>query len=208
MRSRWISIPLLALLLAILAGEAAFLYWEDRQPKEKPCDPIIVAVARDTGIDPFLIRALIWRESKFDPMTHGTAADERGLMQVTPMVGEMWAKANKISDFKPDDLYDPNLNIRVGTWYLSRALHHWNTTSDPTPFALAEYNAGRSNALKWVDPAAPTDPAAFVQRISFPGTRKYVEDIMTRRDEYKQTLVDNPWYKEFFPAQSSMSSAP
>ncbi len=208
MRSRWISIPLLALVLAVLAGEAAFLYWRARLPNEKPCDPIIVAVARDTGIDPFLIRALIWRESRFNPMTHGTAADERGLMQVTPTVGEMWAKANKIPDFKPDDLYDPTTNIRAGTWYLSRSMQRWNKTDDPVTFALAEYNAGRSNALKWVDPNAPTDHTAFLERITFPSTRKYVEDIETRRDEYKQTLVGNRWYQEFFPAQSSMTTSP
>ena len=208
MRSRWISTPLLLLLLTALAGEVALLYWRAQQPKEKPCDPIIVAVARDTGVDPLLIRALIWRESKFDPMTHGTAADERGLMQVTPTVGQMWAKANKITDFKPDDLYDSRTNIRAGTWYLARSLRLWNKTDDPVPFALAEYNAGRSNALKWVDPASPTDHTAFLQRITFPTTRKYVEDILNRRDEYKGTLAGNRWYREFLPPQSSMTSAP
>ena len=67
----------------------------------------------------------------------------------------MWAKANKIEDFNDDDLYDPETNIRVGTWYLNRALKRWSQTDDPVTFALAEYNAGRSNALKWVDPLAP-----------------------------------------------------
>ena len=74
-------------------------------------------------------------------------------MQVTPEVGQMWAKANKIEDFKDDDLYDPETNIRAGTWYLNRAIKRWSQTDDPVTFALAEYNAGRSNALKWVDPA-------------------------------------------------------
>ena len=67
----------------------------------------------------------------------------------------MWAKANKIEDFNDDKLYDPETNIRVGTWYLNRSIKRWSQTDDPVTFALAEYNAGHSNALKWVDPLAP-----------------------------------------------------
>ena len=187
---------LLLVLLAVLAGEAAFLYWREHQPRENPFDPLIVSVARESGADPFLIRALISRESKFDPATHGSA-DERGLMQVTPLVGQMWAKANKIATFQPDDLYNPETNIRVGTWYLNRSLRLWNQTADPVPFALAEYNAGRSNALKWVDPAAPTDPNAFLQRISYPTTRKYVEVILEKRELYRKYLSHNRWYRDY-----------
>ena len=120
--------------------------------RKAPTIPIIANVARDTGVDPFLIRALIWRESRFNPLTHGLA-DEHGLMQVTPDVGQMWAKANKVDDFKDDDLYDPETNIRVGTWYLDRALKRWSQTDDPVTFALAEYNAGRKQRAEVGRPA-------------------------------------------------------
>ena len=173
----------------------AYLWWQDRQPKENAYDPIIVNVARNEGVDPFLIRALIWRESRFNPITHGEA-DEHGLMQVTPDVGQMWAKANKIEDFKDDDLYDPETNIRAGTWYLNRAIKRWSNTDDPITFALAEYNAGRKNALKWVDPIAPLDHVAFLDRITFPGTRKYVEVILDKRDQYKTVFANSPIYKD------------
>lgn len=188
-------LPLLAFLFLVLAGWAAYLYWQDRQPKESIYDPLIANIARADGIDPFLIRALIWRESRFDPLTHGEA-DEHGLMQVTPEVGQMWAKANKIEDYKDDDLYDPETNIRAGAWYLSRAIKHWSQTDDPVTFALAEYNAGRSNALKWVDPLAPLDHTAFLDRITYPGTRKYVEVIMAKRDQYRAVFGNNRWYKD------------
>jgi len=179
----------------MLAGETAYFYWREHQPHEYPSfDPLIVSVAHDAGVDPFLIRALIWRESRFKPLTHGLA-DERGLMQVTPEAGERWAKANKIANFQPDDLYDPKTNIRAGTWYLARSMRLWNQTDDPVVFALAEYNAGRSNALKWVDPAAPWSHVAFEERINFPGTRKYVDDIMTMRDTYRRDFADDPWYR-------------
>ena len=188
-------------------GEAAFLFWQSRQPKESPYDPIIVQVAHDTGVDPFLIRALIWRESRFNPLTHGTA-DEHGLMQVTPEVGQMWAKANKLTNYKDDDLYNPATNIRVGTWYLNRSIKRWSQTDDPISFALAEYNAGRSNALKWVDPNDPQSHLAFLDRITYPTTRRYVEVILTKREQYRVSLANNRWYREFLPTHSSMTLAP
>jgi soluble lytic murein transglycosylase len=199
--------PLLALLLVILAGEVAYIYWRERQPRESVYDPQIVSIARDAGVDPFLVRALIWRESRFDSLTHG-AADEHGLMQVTPEVGQMWAKANKVANFQADELYDPATNIRVGTWYLSRAIKHWSQTDDPVTFALAEYNAGRSNAAKWVDPVAPLDHTAFLDRITFPGTRKYVEVILEKRDEYRTVLGNDRWYRDDSETNSSVTRTP
>ncbi len=192
---RRLFVIVLTLAFLIVVGTMAYVYWEDRQPKENAYDPMIVNITRDAGVDPFLIRALIWRESRFNPLTHGSA-DERGLMQIKPDVGEMWAKANKIEDFKDDDLYDPETNIRVGTWYLNRSLKRWSQTDDPTTFALAEYNAGHGNAMKWVDPLAPLNHTAFVERITFPGTRKYVEVIEEKRDQYRQIFSDSPTYKD------------
>jgi soluble lytic murein transglycosylase len=201
------SLPLLALLFVVLAGQAVYLYWRDHQPRESVYDPLIAGIARNDGVDPFLVRALIWRESRFDPLTHGTA-DEHGLMQVTPEVGQMWAKANKIEDYKDDDLYDPETNIRAGTWYLNRAIKRWSQTDDPVTFALAEYNAGRSNALKWVDPIAPLNHTAFLDRITFPGTRKYVEVIMAKRDQYRTAFANNRWYREDANAGAPVTQTP
>lgn len=201
------ALPLLALLFVALAGWAGYLYWLDHQPKENVYDPLIAVISRDAGVDPLLVRALIWRESRFDPNTHGTA-DEHGLMQVTPDVGQMWAKANKIENYNDDDLYDPETNIRVGAWYLSRALKRWSQTDDPVTFALAEYNAGRSNALKWVDPLAPLSHAAFLDRITFPSTRKYVEVIMAKRDQYRTVFKNNRWYREDADGSAPVTQTP
>jgi len=200
---------LFLVLLIGLLGEAGFLYWQEHQPRENPFDAIITSVAKDEGVDPFLIRAVIWRESRFKPMTHGTA-DERGLMQVTPEAGQIWAKANKISNFTADDLYQPETNIRAGTWYLNRSIRRWSQANadDPIPFALAEYNAGRSNALKWVDPASPQDHNAFLQRITFPGTRNYVEVILEKRDQYRTELARSPWYRDYLAANPATTETP
>lgn len=186
---------LLVLLLFVMAAEIGVIIWRQRLPKENPYDPIIVQVAREDGVDPFLVRALIWRESRFRPEMLG-GAQERGLMQVTPTIGQEWAKANKVPNFQPDDLFNPTVNIRAGTWCLNRALSRWSSTDDPPTFALAEYNAGHSNALRWVDPANPFDHVAFLDRISFPGTRQYVETILGKRADYTTALAHNRWYRD------------
>ena len=168
---------------------------------------MIAQVAREEGVDPFLVRALVWRESRFNPSIYGLA-QEHGLMQVTPVAGETWAKANKIADFKPDDLFDPLTNLRAGTWYLQRSLSRWSQTDDPVPFALAEYNAGRSNALKWVDPNNPQDHLAFLQRITFPSTLKYVEVIMEKRDQYRLAMGRDRWYRDFDSSSPAVTNMP
>ena len=202
---RWLVLFVLAFILLAVGG-AGYLYWKAQQPQETVFDPIIVNVAHNEGVDPFLIRALIWRESRFDPLTHGQA-DEHGLMQVTPDVGQMWAKVNKVDDYNDDKLYDPETNIRVGTWYLNRSIKRWSQTDDPLTFALAEYNAGRSNALKWVDPLAPLSHTAFLDRITFPGTRKYVEVILAKREQYSRDFANNRWYKQDADAQGVATQA-
>ncbi len=204
---RAIGYLFLALVFLALAGSAGYLYWKSQQPQESLYDPIIVSVARNEGVDPFLIRALIWRESRFDALTHG-GADEHGLMQVRPDVGQMWAKANKVEDFTADKLYDPETNIRVGTWYLNKSLKRWSQTDDPATFALAEYNAGHSNALKWVDPLAPQSHLAFVDRITYPGTRKYVEVILAKRAEFNRDFATDRSYKEEADVPSNVSLTP
>lgn len=207
MLPRWLSLPLLALVLLVLGGQVAYLYWEEHErPRESVFDPLIASIAQYNSVDPFLVRALIWRESRFDPLTHG-GADEHGLMQVRPDVGQMWAKANKIQDYKDDDLYDPETNIRVGTWYLDRSIKRWSKTDDPVTFALAEYNAGRSNALKWVDPVAPLSHTAFLDRITFPSTRKYVEVILAKRDQYRALFAHDRWYREPTAADPAVTQA-
>jgi soluble lytic murein transglycosylase len=156
-----------------------------------------VAKAREAGLDPFLVRALVWRESKFRPDLPLGAAKERGLMQVTPVVGHAWAKAHKAeATFQDTDLQDPSMNLEVGCWYLKQALQHWKkNVDDPVPFALAEYNAGRSRMLPWVDPMNKGSHEAFEARINIQSTRSYIQEITAKRDEFEKQLADSPSYK-------------
>ena len=138
-------------------------------------------------LDPMLVKAVVWRESRFDPKKHG-AAGERGLMQVSEKAANEWARENKIDNFRVEKLSDPKTNLEAGTWYLRRAFERWETQSDPMPFALAEYNAGASRAQRWSrgNGADAMSAQTFLKKIDFPGTRKYVDSIIARYEFYKR----------------------
>lgn len=145
-------------------------------------DAMIADAARRNGVPPELVKAVIWRESRFHPHKTGTSG-ERGLMQITEPAAREWARAEKVETFAPTDLFDPKTNIDAGTWYLARALRHWSGRDDPIPFALAEYNAGRSRVKRWARSAheqGGTRAADMGAAMDFPGTRQYVDDIMAR----------------------------
>lgn len=184
---------IVAVLLAAILNAVLIL----RAPDEHKYDAAISNVVRlhpMDSIDSQVIRAIIWRESNFNPNTLGHA-QERGLMQVTPTVGREWATKTKVENFQDDDLYDPYTNIQVGTWYLLHAMHRYPNTDDPLAFALAEYNAGRTNVLRWIDPDKPDSRDAFVARIDFPLTKKYVESIEARYTHYKEDEQRPPWLR-------------
>ena len=107
-------------------------------------------------------------------------------MQVMKGTGEDWAKAEKVTFYFHRRLYDPEKNIRAGTWYLKKLLNRYRHTDNPIPYALAAYNAGPGNADKWAKAAARATSAAFIQQISFPATREYVLSIMKRYEYYRR----------------------
>ena len=150
-------------------------------------DAMIADAARKHGLDPLLVKAMVWRESAFAPSKIGTSG-ERGLMQVGEAAAQDWAAAEKIETFVPTDLFDAKTNLEVGTWYLKKALERWKQKADPVPFALAEYNAGHVRVERWIAATDRGDEATaenLVRAIDFPTTRKYIEDITARQRFYQ-----------------------
>ncbi|OQW96107.1 MAG: hypothetical protein BWK77_06405 [Verrucomicrobia bacterium A1] len=162
----------LGIAVAMIAIGLGALYWRVHR-----FDGAIWAAGTAYGVDPELLRAMIWRESRFDPGALGKAG-EIGLMQVTPGAAAEWAAAESRSRPTRQELLDPKTNTRAGAWYIGRAIRRWSGRPDPVPFALAEYNAGLSNADRWARNA--TNALEFRERIGYPTTRKYVDDILAR----------------------------
>jgi soluble lytic murein transglycosylase len=154
-------------------------------------DALIVKVAREYELDPRLIKAVVWRESRFQADMTGRNG-ERGLMQVSEIAARDWAAAKGIRDLRPEQMLTPEMNLEIGTWYLSKAVQRWTAEDDAVPFALAEYNAGKSRVDRWVRTASrkqkgqPVTAEIFQDTIDFPSTARYVRTILARYDFYKR----------------------
>lgn len=181
---------LIMLVLIVLAAGVVGLCWKGitmmrtYSGKNSDYDQIILEAARRNQVDPRLLKAVIWRESRFDPYTRGKAG-EIGLMQIMPDKAVIdWAKAKGREIPYRGALFDPELNIEIGSWYLGRAIRRWNRYRDCHVLALCEYNAGLTRANKW----KPADPGAAARdKISIATTRSYVNEILYRYETYKQT---------------------
>ena len=146
-------------------------------------DDAIASAARRHGVDPLLVKAVIWQESRFHPEKIG-GHGERGLMQVTEPAAQDWVQAEGIETFVPQDLLDPKTNIEIGTWYLGRALRHWSSQEDPLPFALGEYNAGRSRVQRW-SRGEQISAEELKHAMDIASTRAYVASVRQRYDYYR-----------------------
>ena len=126
-------------------------------------------------LDPALIAAVINEESGFRDQT--SSAGARGLMQITPETADTIERLSGGETFEYEDLADPELNIRYGTYYLNYLfdLYGGNEVA-----ALAAYNAGPGNVDAWG--GGDIDEGD----IGFPETRAYVENVLTGRDEYRK----------------------
>jgi soluble lytic murein transglycosylase len=165
----------------ILDLVAAWWWWNWR--REHRFDPQILAAAQRYRLDPALIKAVIWRESRFIPHARGTVG-ELGLMQVGDLAAHEWADAEHLPPLSADQMLSPATNILAGTWYLKKLIARYRAADDPVPYALADYNAGRTHSLRWSQGAAATNSAAFIAQIGFPATQNYVKTILRRRAHY------------------------
>jgi soluble lytic murein transglycosylase len=175
-------------LLALRSGDLIYTAYEWISPARfHQFDNLIRSVAVEHELDPMLVKAVVWRESRFDPRKIGSAG-ERGLMQVSERAAREWARETQVANFHADDLLDAKTNLEAGAWYLHRAFQHWEHQKKPAVFALAEYNAGASRAQRWAnnDPDTPMSEKGFRNNIDFPSTRNYITSVLQRYEFYRK----------------------
>lgn len=175
-RSRKFVFYSLLLVPALLALVLAF--GVSRYKRIHAYDELIANIAASRGLDPQLVRSVIWRESRFRYNCRGKKG-EIGLMQLTENAAKEWAAASGVVNFRKNDLFNPETNIQAGTWYLKRAISNWSNKANPLPYALAEYNAGRSNCVRWAS-GDGGDANKFWDGITYPTTKQYVRDVLIR----------------------------
>lgn len=123
---------------------------ESLKNREQKFEKQIMESASDHGVDPLLIKAIIFTESSFIHNKTGSFG-EIGLMQIRLAAAQDWAKEYGVPAPSKEDMFDPGLNIEIGTWYIARALKRWYENPDFLRMALAEYNAGRTRLLQWME---------------------------------------------------------
>lgn len=163
---------LLALMVLTLAGAAAAVAvlsepdWYLRMRYPLRYEHIVRGHAENYELDPALVAAVIYEESKFrtDARSESGAI---GLMQLLPATARGIAVRTGGSRFRVEDLYDPEVNVRYGCWYLRNLLRKYGSLET----ALAAYNGGQGN----ID-----------RGIRYPETRRYVENVLKTRDIYKR----------------------
>ena len=138
-------------------------------------EDIIRQQAAEKNVPPDLIAAVIYAESRFRDQESNAGA--RGLMQVTPATAEFIERDSGGSTFEADDLSDPDINIRYGTYYLRHLIEKFDQNMVA---ALAAYNAGETNVVAWGGANLEMDD------IQFPETREYVDNVLEKRDEYAE----------------------
>lgn len=182
-RRKWLPIVVLFLIVdAVVLGWFLYIRW-----REHSQDEVIRGAATRYSVDAALVKAVVWRESWFDPGARGKAG-EIGLMQIREPAAREWAEAEHITGFQHEHILDPGSNTLAGAWYLAKLLRRYPHTDDPVPYALADYNAGRGNVLKWNQGAAATNSEQFLAQMTFPGTRRYIETVVRRREHYRQAF--------------------
>jgi soluble lytic murein transglycosylase len=136
-------------------------------------DDIIRQQAHDKGLDPSLVAAVIYRESKFRDQTSDAGA--KGYMQILPETAKFIAKRTGGTRFELRDLGNPQINIAYGCWYLRYLIDRYGGNRLA---AVAAYNAGHEHVDAWGGSALKMDD------IRFPETKQYAQDVFDKRDDY------------------------
>ena len=190
---------LFGLALAVVAGLAGVALWVSsgaggvhapgwyaRTVYPLEYEAAITASARRKDLDPALVAAIIYAESRFDAQArspHGAV----GLMQLLPETAAQIARETGGVAFVPADLDDPRVNIRYGCYYLRTVLDQFGGDSVA---AIAAYNAGAGAVGEWEAAARAEGHALRVADIPYAETRAYVRSVLEARGIYREMYGD------------------
>jgi soluble lytic murein transglycosylase len=167
-------------LLAVVLVQSAKPGWWERLWYPLRYEQIVRGHARNYDVDPALLAAVIYQESKFNANARSSSG-AIGLMQLLPDTAKGIAIHTGGTAFRVDDLYDPEINIRYGAWYLRHLLQKYGDERT----ALAAYNAGQDNVDRWRRAGVG---------IQFSETRAYVSRVEDLRKIYRDAYAKELGY--------------
>ncbi len=140
--------------------------------------------AKEYELDPVLVMAVIKAESNYIHDAHSGIA--RGLMQLTDETAKWVAEKMKMKDFQPDDVENPETNIKMGCFYLRYLMDYYSDTD----LALAAYNGGMGNVDKWLKNEEYSKDGKTLDTIPFPETSGYVKKVHRYMDIYRKLYAN------------------
>src|SRR5438105_11135803 len=174
------AVALAALLAALIASQV------DRAVRQLGLPLTQASVIRQQAaakhLDPALIAAVIYAESKFDPRP--SPAGAQGLMQIEPATAYFIAHLSGGTRFTASDLSTPSINVAYGSYYLRYLLDHYGGSE---MLALAAYNGGIANVDSWVARAGAAGRTLTLGAIPFGETRAYVQRVLAAQQAYRTT---------------------
>lgn len=140
--------------------------------------------SRENGLRTEFVYAVIHAESRFD---HEAVSNKgaTGLMQLLKITAEWGASELQIDGFEYGDVLDPDINIRIGCWYLQKLLKQYDGSEFLT---LAAYNAGSGNVSGWIQNGKISPGEDKIENIPFPETRNYIKKVRRNEMIYKAIL--------------------
>lgn len=136
--------------------------------------------SEEYNIDPLLVLSIIKCESNFNEHAISTK-DAKGLMQIMEFTGQWVASEIGITDFNPNMLFEADLNIQIGCWYISNLY----TQFKDLHLAIAAYNGGSGNVTKWLDDTSYSSDGVQLDYIPFKETKKYLDRVVTTYKIYQ-----------------------
>ncbi len=145
--------------------------------------------AAEKHLDPALVAAVIYAETKFDSRT--SSAGAIGLMQLMPETGAELARLSGATSFHTADLWRPRINIAYGSYLLHQLIDEYHGS---TVLALAAYNGGPGNVDHWIATARAQGHRLRISDIPFPETRDYVQRVLDAQRQYRHTYASQLGY--------------
>jgi soluble lytic murein transglycosylase len=159
---------------------APFDFWKFAFPIPYRAD--LERFAKQNGLDPFLMAALIRQESEFNAKIV-SPANARGLTQILPSTGRELSRRLKIKSYTTAALFQPAVNLQLGSYYLKNIA---DGVGGRYEVALAAYNAGLSRAHAWLTWGEFREPAEFIETVPFSETRTYIQTVLRNADVYRR----------------------
>lgn len=138
--------------------------------------------SKEYNLDPFLVASIINVESKYDKNAT-SSKNARGLMQIGESTGKWASEVLQITSYTADMLYNPEVNIRIGTWYLNQLNKEFDNNLE---LVLAAYNAGSGNVNKWLVDGEYSRNGEELHTIPFKETKDYLKRVKMNYEVYSR----------------------